>query len=133
MATLMISRVRALVLVAASAAALAAPTAAAAQSAPTFKVAWFNIQSGKGEPAMPGHASHFSDTTNCTDPTQPMNGWATGLVQSHLTASVGHDPRVVALGLAEAWFCGSAENVRKLLGWKSATSDHNGVAMVAKY
>ena len=106
-----------------------------AQTTPTFKVAWFNIQSGKGEPAMAGHQSHFVDTTNCTDPSQPMNGWATGLVQAHLTNSVGADPKVVALGLAEAWAstCGSPEHVRAVLGWKSATSENNGVAMVAKY
>jgi hypothetical protein len=102
---------------------------------PTFKVAWFNIQSGKGEPALAGHTAHFVDTTNCTDFTKPINGWGTGLVQSHLTNSVGSDPKMVALGLSEAWAstCGSPEHVRQLLGWKSKTSEHNGLAMVAKY
>src|SRR5882672_7026581 len=111
------------------------PARLSAQPPPTFKVAWFNIQSGKGEPAMAGHQSNFPDTTNCTDPSQPMNGWATGLVQAHLTNSVGADPKVVALGLAEAWAstCGSPENVRAVLGWKSKTSERNGVALVARY
>ena len=38
-----------------------------------------------------------------------------GFVQQHLTSSVGSDPKIVALGLAEAWagVCGSPENVRK--------------------
>ena len=46
--------------------ALFFPSSATAQSS-TFKVAWYNIQSGKGEPAMTGHPSTFSDVTNCTD------------------------------------------------------------------
>lgn len=111
------------------------PSSARAQTTPTFRVAWFNIQSGKGEPALAGHTANFVDTTNCTDFTKPINGWGTGLVQSHLTNSVGSDPKMVALGLAEAWAstCGSPEHVRQLLGWKSKTSERNGVAMVAKY
>jgi hypothetical protein len=107
----------------------------ARETTPTFKVAFFNIQSGKGEPALPGHPYEFPDTTNCTDPSQPMNGWGTGFVQRHLIESVGADQQVVALGLAESWasVCGSPENVRKLLGWKARTSERNGVAMVARY
>ena len=132
----MCSRARALVIFAAVGAALAAPPAAIAQSAPgSFKVAWLNIQAGKGEPGMPGHLVRFADTANCTDATQPINAWGIGMVQQHLTSSVGNDPKVVALGLAESWasVCGSPENVRRLLGWKSRTSERNGVAMVAKY
>ena len=115
-------------------AALVPPAPAFAQTS-TYKVAWFNIQSGKGEPAMPGHTSTFSDVNNCTDKTQPINGWGVGLVQSHLLKSVGADPKIVALGLAESWasVCGSPENVRQVLGWKSHTSERNGLAIVAKY
>jgi hypothetical protein len=116
--------------------AVAAPTTAFAQgAAESFKVAWFNIQSGKGEPGLPGHLTRFSDTANCTDPTQPLNAWAIGMVQEHLTSSIGNDPKVVALGLAESWasVCASPENVRRVLGWKSKTSERNGVAMVARY
>ncbi len=116
--------------------ALAAPAVAFAQSAPaSFKVAWFNIQSGKGEPGMAGHLARFADTANCTDSTQPVNAWAIGMVQEHLTGSIGNDPKVVALGLAESWtsVCASPENVRRVLGWKSKTSERNGVAMVARY
>ena len=102
---------------------------------PTFKVAFFNIQSGKGEPALPGRAQTFVDTTNCTDASQPMNAWGIGFVQAHLTQSIANDPRIVALGLAESWasVCGSPEHVRRVLGWRARTSERNGVAMVARY
>ncbi len=129
-------RARAFVVLAAAVAALSVPAAASAQSAPaSFKLAWFNIQSGKGEPGMPGHLIRFPDSTNCTNTALPMNGWGIGFVQQHLINSVGNDPKVVALGLSEAWasVCGSPENVRQLLGWKSRTSERNGVAMVAKH
>src|SRR5688500_19138113 len=66
-------------------AALVAPATAFAQSAPaTFKVAYFNVQSGKGEPALPGRVASFVDTTNCTDTTLPLNAWGTGFFQEHL-------------------------------------------------
>lgn len=120
----------------AAAVAVLMPAPAHSQSAvPTFKVAFYNIQSGKGEPALTGHPVQFSDTSNCTDTSLPLNAWGIGLVQQHLVNSVGNDPKVVALGLAEAWasVCGSPENVRAILGWKSRTSERNGVAMVARY
>ena len=104
-----------------------------AQTTPTFKVAWFNIQSGKGEPAMAGHTSTFSDTTNCSDTAQPLNAWGVGLIQKELLAKVGNDPKMVAIGLAEAWFCGSESYVQNLLGWKAKAGNQNGVTMVAKY
>ena len=122
-----------LLLLAVVMAALALPSSALAQT--TFRVGWINIQSGKGEPAMAGHPSTFSDVTNCTDSSKPLNGWGVGFVQQHLVKSIASDPRIVALGLAEAWasVCGSPENVRSVLGWKARTSERNGVAMVAKY
>jgi endonuclease/exonuclease/phosphatase family metal-dependent hydrolase len=125
-------------ILAAVGAAIAAPAAAHAQSAPaTFKVAYYNIQSGKGEPALPGRATPFTDTANCTDTSQPLNAWGTGFVQKHLIESIKNDPKVVALALGESWpsVCGSPENIRKLLEWKSRSSPWtgNGVAMVAKY
>lgn len=118
------------------AAALAVPSPAIAQNVPeTFKVAFLNIQAGKGERALSGHPVQFAGTSNCTDTSQPLNAWGIGLVQRHLVRSVGSDPGVIALGLAESWatVCGSPENVRKALGWKSRTSERNGVAMVAKF
>src|SRR5687768_17837096 len=105
---------------------------ASAQAASSSKVAFYNIQSAKGEPGLPGRPVLFTDTANCTDPSQPMNAWGVGFVQQHLTSSIGADPSVVALGLAEAWACGSPENVRKLLGWKAHTGERNGVSLLAK-
>ncbi len=103
------------------------------QTLPTFKVAYYNIQSGKGEAAIAGHPVTFIENNNCSDPSLPMNAWGPGLVQSHLHASVGDDPRVVALGLGEAWACGSPERVRQALSWKARSGERNGVAMVARH
>jgi hypothetical protein len=107
--------------------------ATAASGQTTFKVAYYNIQSGKGEPAMPGHNVEFFDVSNCTDPSQPLNAWGVGLVQRHLQQSIGNDPSIVALGLGEAWLCGSPANVQNLLKWKARTQTKNGVALVARY
>ncbi len=109
-----------------------APLTAAAQTS-TFKLAYWNIQSGKGEPALAGNPVTFTDTPNCTDSTQPLNAWGVGFVQAHLRDSIAADPAIVALGLGEAWPCGSPENVRKALGWKSRSSERNGVAIVARF
>ncbi|MGH9371861.1 MAG: Ig-like domain-containing protein, partial [Vicinamibacterales bacterium] len=107
--------------------------AAAQGGASTLKVAFFNIQSGKGEPPLAGRPASFVDTANCTDQTKPLNGWGVGFVQPFLVTSLRNDPKVIALGLAEAWTCGSAENVRSLLGWRARSSTRNGLAMVARH
>ena len=99
----------------------------------SVKLAFFNIQSGKGEKGLPGRPALFTDTQNCSDTTQRVNAWGVGLVQQELVRAVKNDPAVVALGLAEAWFCGSPENVRQLLGWTAKTSSRNGLAVVARY
>jgi hypothetical protein len=113
---------------------LVGPAGAAAQPAATFKVAYYNIKSGKGQIGLTGTAT-FADTANCTDTSKPLNAWGVGLVQQHLVESLGNDPSVIALGLGEAWasVCGSPENVRKALGWKARSSERNGVAMVARH
>ena len=110
---------------------LSLPSNAAGQE--TFKLAFFNIQSGKGEVGFPGRPVLFADTQNCTDRTLPVNAWGVGFVQAALTSAIADDPSMIALGLAEAWTCGSAENVRALLGWAARTSTRNGVAVVARY
>jgi exonuclease III len=136
MAAQVCTRARLIAVGAAVLSALAAPQVAHAQATPaTFKVAFLNIQSGKGEPALSGHTVDFSDTTNCTDAALPLNAWGIGLIQDHLRNSIGADSRIVALGLAESWasVCGSPENVRKTLGWAARSSERNGVAMVARY
>jgi endonuclease/exonuclease/phosphatase family metal-dependent hydrolase len=100
----------------------------------TIKVAFWNVMSGKGVDALPGHPTPFFNTTNCTDPTQPLNGWGVGAMQAELTKALS-DPSVVALGVAEAWTtaCASPANIRLALGWKGNTGEQNGVGLVARY
>jgi exonuclease III len=99
--------------------------------APTWQVAFYNIQSGKGVPPLRGHAP-FADNHNCSDTSQPMNAWGAGLIQAELRATLA-DPRAIAIGLAEAWRCGSPENVQRALGWAARTRERNGTALVARY
>jgi exonuclease III len=108
-------------------------TLAAGVSPGPVKLAFFNIQSGKGEVGLPDRPVLFTDTQNCADRTQPINAWGVGFVQRELVKAVKDDPAVVALGLAEAWLCGSPENVRQLLGWAAKSSSRNGLAVVARY
>ncbi|MBA3642090.1 MAG: hypothetical protein H0W53_23105 [Acidobacteria bacterium] len=99
---------------------------------PSFKLATFNLQSGRGEPGFAGRPVLFTDNMNCTDPSQPMNAWGVGFVQQHLRAALA-DPSVVALTVTEAWLCASPKNVRQALGWKANTSERNGTAVVARH
>jgi hypothetical protein len=114
--------------------ALAGPVGPASAAQATIKVAFWNVMSGKGVDALPGHAAPFHNTPNCTDATQPLNAWGVGASQAALQQALS-DPSVVALGLAEAWssVCASPEHVRAALGWKAASSEENGVALVARY
>src|SRR4051812_37624506 len=109
---------------------LIAPSAAVSVFAAvaTIKVAFWNVMSGKGVSALAGHLAPFTNTPNCTDPTQPLNGWGVGAMQAELTKALS-DPTVVALGVAESWgsVCGSPAHIRQALGWKANTSEHNGV------
>jgi endonuclease/exonuclease/phosphatase family metal-dependent hydrolase len=104
----------------------------AAAAMATVKVAFWNVMSGKGVDALAGHPTPFSNTPNCTDPTQPMNAWGVGAMQAVLTQTLS-DPSVVALGVAEAWNCATPEKIRKELGWKEQTGEQNGLAIVARY
>jgi endonuclease/exonuclease/phosphatase family metal-dependent hydrolase len=105
-----------------------------AHAAPaTFKVAFYNIRSGKGIQPLRGHAAPFAETDNCTDRGQPMNAWGAGIVQRELVQRLGQDPTVIALGLAEAWHCAAPEQVRSALGWKAHTGERNGTAIVTRY
>jgi endonuclease/exonuclease/phosphatase family metal-dependent hydrolase len=99
-----------------------------------IKVAFWNVMSGKGVSALAGHPTPFTNTSNCTDPTQPLNAWGVGAMQAELTKALS-DPSVVALGLAESWssVCGSPAHIRAALNWKANTTEHNGVALVARY
>jgi hypothetical protein len=108
-------------------------TGAQSSAPPTFKIAYYNIQGGKGEQPLPGRSCSFAESNNCTDPSLPMNAWGKGIVQAELRAKVGADPSVVALGLGESWLCGSPSAVRAALGWAAVSSSRNGVAIVARH
>ena len=110
-------------------------TSASAQPAIMFKAASWNIRSGMGIKAFSGGFGPLfsSNTSNCTDPTRPMNAWGWGLPQQALTETLSGDPAVIALGLQEAWGCASPENVRRVLGWKYASGELNGTALLARH
>jgi len=99
----------------------------------TFKVAFYNIRSGKGIQPLRGRAAPFADSDNCTDQGKPLNAWGVGIVQRELVQRLGQDPATIALGLAEAWNCASPEQVRTALGWKAHTGERNGTGMVLRY
>jgi endonuclease/exonuclease/phosphatase family metal-dependent hydrolase len=116
------------------AAVLALTVSMGGQSAPqTFKVAFYNIRSGKGIQPLRGHVAPFAETDNCADRSRPVNAWGAGVVQRELVDRLGSDRAVIALGLTEAWHCASPEQVRAALGWKSHTGERNGTALVARY
>jgi hypothetical protein len=100
---------------------------------PWFKIAFWNIQSGFGERPLPGRTCPFTEGPNCTDPSRPMNAWGLKVVQAELIEHVRNDPAVVALGLAEAWRCGTAPAVQEVLGWKARSTQKNGLSIVSKH
>jgi hypothetical protein len=104
-----------------------------AAAAPTFKVAFYNIQSGIGAEALRGHRSTFVRTINCDARKGALNAWGIGLVQRELEARIKNDPKVIALALAEAWNCASPDRVREALGWKAHSDARNGTTIVARY
>jgi exonuclease III len=109
---------------------MAIPESAAA--AGTFKIAYYNIQSGMGVTQLSGSCS-FERNSNCTDASKPLNAWGVGVVQAELDRALNPDPAVIALGLSEAWTCASPANVRKALGWAAHTGERNGVSLVARH
>ena len=104
-----------------------------AQAPTTFRLAFYNIRSGQGIEALRGHATPFAATVNCDPKSGAVNAWGVGMVQKELVKAIKNDASVLALGLAEAWNCGSPENVRQVLDWKAHSSERNGVALVARY
>ena len=111
---------------------LAAVVVMAAQPAEPVAVAFYNIRAGQGIQPLRGHAALFVDGHNCTEANKPRNAWGAGIIQREFDR-LNADPHVVALGLAEAWFCASPENVRKALGWKQQTGEQNGTGLVARH
>jgi hypothetical protein len=104
----------------------------ATAAAQTFKVANWNIRSGKGIAALTGPRRFNSNTNNCTDPTLPLNAWGVGVPQAELRKLNG-DPNVVALALEEAWHCAAPARVQEALGWAASLPDRNGTSIVARY
>jgi hypothetical protein len=102
-------------------------------SQPSFRIAFWNIQSGFGERPLPGRPCPFTESSNCTDPSKPMNAWGREIVQDELVRTIRNDAAVVALGLAEAWTCGTPAAVQKVLGWKARATSKNGLSMVARH
>jgi exonuclease III len=106
----------------------AAPVAQQAR----FAVAFYNIRSGQGIVGLAGHPKPFATTDNCDPARGPVAAWGAGIVQKELAAAL-RDDSILALGLAEAWKCGSPRNVRDVLGWKQHSEERNGTALVARY
>ena len=98
-----------------------------------FEIAFYNIRSGKGMQPLRGRPAPFAESDSCTGTKEPMNAWGAGFVQKELAASIAADPDIIALGLAEAWNCGSPAQVLAELKWKAATDERNGTALVARF
>ncbi|MEO8521306.1 MAG: endonuclease/exonuclease/phosphatase family protein [Acidobacteriota bacterium] len=114
--------------VAPSAAAGATPAIAAPR---IFKVATWNIRSGMGIRGFTT-TSWSHETINCTDRSKPINAWGIGLPQAEL-GRIKDDPSIVALALQEAWNCGSPNNVNGVVGFKTASGERDGTALLARY
>jgi hypothetical protein len=108
------------------------PTGVQPQTAPTFKIAYYNIQSGMGTAALAGTCP-FERNANCTDRSKPLNAWGTGAVQAELERAVKDDPSIIALGLGEAWNCAKADAVLEVLGWKAHAGERNGISLLARH
>src|SRR5688500_16300006 len=98
----------------------------------TFKVAYYNIQSGMGMTQLRG-ACAFERHSNCTDASQPMNAWGKGVVQAELHRAVNGDASIIALGLSEAWACANPDAVLKAIGWKAHAGERNGTTLLARH
>jgi hypothetical protein len=103
------------------------------RSSQTFKVAFWNIQSGFGEHPLAGRTCGFTEGPNCKDPSKPLNAWGVKVVQDTLVKTIREDDAVVALGLGEAWTCATPAAVQQVLGWKARSASKNGLSIVAKY
>jgi endonuclease/exonuclease/phosphatase family metal-dependent hydrolase len=97
----------------------------------TFRVATWNIRSGMGIRGF--RTTNWNhDTLNCSDRSKPMNAWGVGLPQQILQ-QLRRDTTIVALAVQEAWNCGSPARINEVLGFKFATREQEGVALVARY
>jgi endonuclease/exonuclease/phosphatase family metal-dependent hydrolase len=107
---------------------------APSQRSPTgiaFKVATWNIRSGMGVRGF-ATTSWSHETVNCTDRSKPINAWGIGLPQAQLER-LAADPEIVAAAFQEAWNCASTAAINAILGFKSASREYEGVALLARY
>jgi endonuclease/exonuclease/phosphatase family metal-dependent hydrolase len=106
-------------------------TPAASGLPSTFKIATWNVRSGMGVAGF--GTRHWDHTTlNCTDRSKPMNAWGMGLPQKQLE-TIRADASIVAIAVQEAWNCGRPAQLNSVLGFKTATREQNGVALIARY
>ena len=97
----------------------------------TFKVATWNIRSGMGIAGFTT-TNWTSNTSNCTDRSQPLNAWGMGLPQAEL-GKIRDDRSIVAFAVQEAWHCGNPSNINSVLGFKDITGERNGTALAARH
>ena len=99
-----------------------------AQQLPTapFRVANWNVRSGMGIAGKKPQIN--SDTTDCT-----LNASKPGGPFWPAMDVLKEDAEVVALGVQEAWACATPEAIRAHLGWRHATPERNGTALVTRY
>jgi endonuclease/exonuclease/phosphatase family metal-dependent hydrolase len=72
------------------------------------------------------------DTVNCTDRSKPINAWGIGLPQAQLER-LAADREIVAVAFQEAWNCASTAAINAILGFKTFSREHEGVALAARY
>jgi hypothetical protein len=91
-----------------------------------FKVASWNVRSGMGIGGKPPTIDHNS--TDCR-----LNASKPGGPFWPAMDAIKTDAAVVALGVQEAWGCATPEAIRAYLGWRRATPEQNGTALIARY
>ena len=105
-------------------------TAAIAMQPPaatTFKVANWNVRSGMGIAGTKNPRIN-SDSTDCS-----VNASKPGGPFWPAMDAIKDDAAVIALGVEEAWACATPQKMRAYLGWKHATPEQNGTALITRY
>lgn len=116
---------------------------------PDVTFAYWNLAGGDGKKRLAATnladpAKPFSCTSTSGTPVDDSvygNGTGAAILQSNgamteaLRQHVGGDPKVVALGVSEAWGGASVERVVAVLGWQLANASvrSNGAAIVTRY
>jgi Endonuclease/Exonuclease/phosphatase family len=98
------------------------------RSTAPFKVANWNVRSGMGIAGTAKPPRINSDTTDCS-----LNASKPGGPFWPAMDVVKKDAAVIALGVQEAWACATPEKIREYLGWRHATPERNGTALVTRF